>query len=231
MRVAALSTCASFRPKVVLSPCKKRLLHHDCTLSAKSDTRWHSIGCSLRTPAAGNSGHSNNLATYLNTLAESVRDTYTNKLKEFPWTEARSMVAEQLLILGKKALKWPLVLLFGISFLSDVFMAIAGNRELTIPLGLFTGVLLADFLKQSSQEFFQSKVKDESFPKQLLGVGLFFVSVKLLSLYFNVQAKTLLSHIGNGGLMQVLWLARELQQTANVEMQEEQELGTTSLED
>lgn len=186
------------------------------------------IGCSIRTPAAENSGHSNNLATYLNTLAESLRDTSTNKLKEFPWTEARSMVAEQLLILGDKALKWSLVLLFSISFLSDVFMAIAGNRELMIPLGLFTGVLLADFLKESSQEFFQSKVKYEGYPKQLVGVGLFFVFVKLLSLCLNVQAKTLVSHIGNGGFMQVLWLARELQQTANVEMQEEQEL---SLED
>lgn len=145
---------------MVRSPCKRCLLHHDHPLSSRTDRRWHFIGCSIRTPAALlNSGDSNNLATYLNTLAESVKVTSNNKLKEFPWTEARSMVAEQLLVLGKKALKWSLVLLFGISFLSDVFMAIGGNRELMIPLGLFSGVFLADFLKESAQVFLQSEGK------------------------------------------------------------------------
>ena len=37
----------------------------------------------------------------------------------------------------------------------------------------------------------------------------------------HVQGRMLQSHIGNGGLMQVLWLARELQRTAGVETQVE----------
>lgn len=50
----------------------------------------------------------------------------------------------------------------------------------------------------------------------LLGIGSFFVFV---SLCFKLQGKVLLSHIGNGGLMQVLWLARKLQQTDDIKNQ------------
>ena len=42
----------------------------------------------------------------------------------------------------------------GVVFPSDVFMAVSANRGLMIPLGLFTGVMLAEFLKESFHEFF-----------------------------------------------------------------------------
>ena len=73
--------------------------------------------------------------------------------------------------------------------------------------------------------------QDKDSAWQFLGVGSIFVFLKFLALFFNVQGRTLLSHIGNGGLMQVLWLARELQGIADVEMQELQARDTTSSED
>ncbi|ONK76119.1 uncharacterized protein A4U43_C03F24130 [Asparagus officinalis] len=225
MRVAALSTCAisplAFKPKALLRPCREYPAYHGYLLQSKSYRRRCSIGCSIKSSSA-HFGHSNNLASYLNTLVDSLRDTYSEKIKEFPWRKARSIASEQFFIFAQKALKWSVVLLFGISFLSDIFIAVSKNRELLIPLGLFIGVTLADFLKESFQELFQNRAEGEGFPRNLLGVGSFFVFVKLLSLCFNVQGRIALSHIGNGGLMQVLWLARELQRRDDIEMKEEQ---------
>lgn len=65
----------------------------------------------------------------------------------------------------------------------------------------------------------------------LLAVGAFFTSIKFVLSCFNVQGRLLISHISNGGLMQVLWLARERQHVVNVEMQEEKVLGSSSSND
>lgn len=45
---------------------------------------------------------------------------------------------------------------------------------------------------------------------QLLAIGGFFVVVKFVSVYFAIQNRVFLSHVGNGGLLQVLWLWKSL---------------------
>lgn len=111
----------------------------------------------MRIHAAENAGDSSHLASLLNTvLAHGQNITFIDKLKGFPWKKAGSVLAERLLVLGQKVLKWSLALLLASSFLLDIFMAVAGNKELLIPFGLFIGVMLADFLKEFSQEFLQS---------------------------------------------------------------------------
>lgn len=232
MRVAALSASAipstGFRSKVLL--CARRTeAHHGYTLPSKSGRNRHSMGCSVRAQASENFGHSNSFSALLNKLAYEIQNISTEKLEEFPWKKARSIIAERLLVLGTGALKWSFVLLFIVSFLSDIIIAISMNRELMIPLGLFTGVILADFLKESFHEFFQTNTKDKPFAKQLVSVGSVFVFIKFLAMCFSAQWRMLLFHISNGGLMQVLWLAKELQQnTTRVEIQEEQEISDTS---
>ena len=69
--------------------------------------------------------------------------------------------------------------------------------------------------------------------KNLLVIGIFFVHVKFISTFFKMQAQVFLSHIGNGGLMQAWRLPKELQQTENIENQEEWTLDTpiSNLED
>lgn len=44
----------------------------------------------------------------------------------------------------------------------------------------------------------------------LFGIGCFFFLFKIISTYFAVHAKVFLLHVANGGLMQVLWLRRDL---------------------
>jgi len=63
---------------------------------------------------------------------------------------------ERLLFLGQKALKWTLIILFVFSSLSDVIFSISRNQELMIPLGLFVGCLMTDFLKEISRELFRN---------------------------------------------------------------------------
>ena len=55
--------------------------------------------------------------------------------------------------------------------------------------------------------------QDEETTWQLIGVGFIFILVRLISFSLNLQGRVLLSHICNGGLMQVLWLMNKRQQT------------------
>lgn len=86
---------------------------------------------------------------------ERLQETFPESAKEFPWKKAEEMVIQRLLILGKKALKWFSLILLVASSLSDVLLSISRDRELLIPLGLFLGCMMADFLKETSQDLFQ----------------------------------------------------------------------------
>ena len=44
----------------------------------------------------------------------------------------------------------------------------------------------------------------------LVGIGSFFVLLKFISFYMTVGGRLFLSHVCNGGLMQVLWLGKKL---------------------
>ncbi|XP_042513460.1 uncharacterized protein LOC122088308 [Macadamia integrifolia] len=141
-------------------------------------------------------------------------------VKEFPWRKAEDLVLQHLLIHGERALKWSLITLFIFSFLSDIIFSVVRNRELIVPLGLFIGCTLADFLKETSKELFEG-IKEGGLRWHLLGIGSFFVLVKFVSVCFTVQGRVFLSHVGNGGLMQVLWLWRKLleeRESVNVEL-------------
>ncbi|WOL10919.1 hypothetical protein Cni_G19678 [Canna indica] len=178
---------------------------------------------------AGDFAESNKVSSFLNRLPDKLWEVSPESLKEFPWEEAKDMVIHLLLFLGTKALKWSFIGLYVLSFLSDLSLAISRDRELFIPMGLFIGLALADFLKESLQEFFKASTKDVDFVKYLRGIGSFFVFVKLVSLCFTMQGKVLLSHIGNGGLVQLLWLARKLQQTDDPKNQKMQSTNDSSI--
>lgn len=208
------------RSKMEISQSRRNLAHYRASISMASHSRWHFLTRSTKIRAAEHFGQPENATSYLDNLVESLRQTSPKSLKEFPWKEAKDVVQERLLVIGQKALKWSIIVLFVVSSVSDVLQAISSNRELMIPLGLFIGVALADFLKESVHEYFQRSIKDESF-KHLVGIGLFFVLVKILSLYLEIP-RLVLSLIGDGGLMQVFWLSKELQHTENMKNQKEQ---------
>lgn len=223
MRVALItpsSSPISFCSKVVLIPCTRQLVHHNGSLLLETRRRQCTIRCSIKTWAAECFGESKRFGNYLKDLADHLWESSPAPVKEFPWKKAESVAIEQLLDLGHKAFRFAIIALLAISFASDVTMAVLRNRELLIPPGLFIGVALADFLKEFSQSLVQSTIKDENKVIQLWGIGMFFVLIKFIPLCINVQGMLLLPHIGNGGLMQILWLAKEQHQTRAVEDQE-----------
>ncbi|KAJ4964779.1 hypothetical protein NE237_016628 [Protea cynaroides] len=144
----------------------------------------------------------NNKMVHVNGFTERLWESLPEPVKEFPWKKAEELVLQQMLMVGEKVLKWSLITVFIFSFLSDVVFAVVRNRELMVPLGLFIGCTMADFLKETSQELFQG-TKEGGLSWHLLGIGSFFVLVKFVSPYFAVQGHTILSHVGNGGLMQM----------------------------
>lgn len=180
---------------------------------------------------------SNSIPTEIENLKEKMQEVVPEPVKIFPWKEAEKILVERLLFMGKETLKWSLLLFFALSSFSDFVASIVRNQELLIPIGLFIGVLLTDLLKEISQEVFRNSevhfastlctlfhaasnktstiLQESSFKKQLYGLGSFFVLVKLIAYGFAIQAQTFPLHVANGGLMQVLWLWRNLSRDRN----------------
>lgn len=125
-----------------------------------------------------------------------------DSVRSFPWKKAESSGMQQLQVLGQKALKWSLIALFILNSSSDIIYSISRNKELLIPFGLFLGCLTADFLKETSQEFFHSK--DNGMTWHPVGISCFFILVRIIAVYC-LGRQSLLLHTANGGLMQVLW--------------------------
>ncbi|XP_031407164.1 uncharacterized protein LOC116215549 isoform X2 [Punica granatum] len=143
--------------------------------------------CSMRASMA-QFGEPEKLKVHLNVARERLWETVPNSVKDFPWKEAEDKILHRLVLLGHKVLKWSIVSLFVFSSLSDFVYAVAKNNELMIPLGLFIGCLMADFLKEIFLEFFSNS--------------------EIASVCFALRTRVFLLHVSNGGLMQVLWLWR-----------------------
>ncbi|XP_072989412.1 uncharacterized protein [Typha latifolia] len=210
--IASSSHLFSLRSKVLFSNRCMNRADLRCKLSSGSNKRQHFRTSAIKIQDAGHFGEPKNLTSYVGELAEKLCEPLLKPLKGFPWEDAKDRVLERLLTLGKNALKWSFLLILVVSSPSDLILAISRNRELLIPVGLIIGVALADFLKESLQVYFQRSVQDINFATLLLGIGSFFVLLKFISLSFKLQGRVLLSHVGNGGLMQVLWLVKKLEE-------------------
>ncbi|XP_031494067.1 uncharacterized protein LOC116260113 [Nymphaea colorata] len=129
-------------------------------------------------------------------------------VKDFHWKKAGTALRQSANSFGLKTLKWSLVIFFVISFVSDISVSILRNRELIIPVGLFIGCMLAEFLKEMSSELVKIKqvAQEGDNPWQLAFLAGFFLVVRLC-----FQGNLFLSHICNGGLMQILWWGKKLQ--------------------
>ncbi|XP_047161778.1 uncharacterized protein LOC124831742 [Vigna umbellata] len=142
-------------------------------------------------------------------MREKLKGTIPVFVQEFPWKKAEHIFLEKLFNLAQEAGKWSLVLFLIYSFVSDVVYTLSINRELIIPIGLFAGCLVADFLKEISQELFH-RSEEKVLKWRLLGMYFIFVFVKIMSSWFATLPRVFLLHVGSGGLMQVLWHWRNL---------------------
>ncbi|XP_058081281.1 uncharacterized protein LOC131229359 isoform X2 [Magnolia sinica] len=211
------------RPQFWIKPLKS-LRHpgpHRSPLFPLSSNRQLSLKCFVNIPNEKPFGELGKVKTHADCFAGRLWETFPEPVKEFPWKRAEEMVLQSLFVLGRRALKWALITLFVASSLSDVIFAISRNQELSIPVGLFLGCTMADFLKQTSQELFPI-TKEHSLFWHLIGTGSFFVVVKFISLYLAIRGRVFLSHVGNGGLMQTLWLGMKLQEEAKDDESEKQ---------
>lgn len=109
--------------------------------------------CSVKTSMAQFS-EPEKLKLHLDIAKERLWESVPNSVKDFPWREAEDKLLHRLILLGQKVLKWSIATLFLFSSLSDFVFAVAKNKELMIPLGLFIGCLVADFLKEILLDFF-----------------------------------------------------------------------------
>ncbi|KAI3880133.1 hypothetical protein MKW92_018414 [Papaver armeniacum] len=180
-----------------------------CLLLSPNKHRQTIIKCSAKVTGFGQFGDPNKLKM----------QTFPEPVKEFPWKKAEDIMLQRLLFLGKEALKWLLITLFAFSSLSDILLSISKNKELLIPLGLFIGCVVSDIFKETSKELFPSaSAKEGGLKMNLVVIGAFFVFVKVVAAFLAVGGKVLLSHVGNGGLLQVLWMWRKIQEERDSDM-------------
>ncbi|KAL5707208.1 hypothetical protein ACHQM5_025286 [Ranunculus cassubicifolius] len=151
------------------------------------------------------------LISQVNNFKDKLWEVFPEPVKEFPLKKAEDMVLQRLQILGKTSLKWSLVILFIVSFLSDFTLSISRNKELIVPFGLFFGCTMGDFLKEVSHDLL-SFSKGEELRWRLWGIGLFFVFIKVVAVYLSLGRRVFLSHVGTGGLMHVLWMLNKMQE-------------------
>lgn len=166
---------------------------------------------SVRVLAMTQSSEPRKITTHLNNLRDRLWKEFSEPVKEMPWKKAEEKILQRLSLYGKSVLKWSLIVLFISSCLSDVTLALSRNKELIIPFGLFVGCILADFLKELSQQFFIISQDRES-KWHFIGISFLFVVVKVLSTRFSLGGQVFLSHVGNGGLLQVIWLWKKLRE-------------------
>ncbi|KAK7310744.1 hypothetical protein RJT34_08447 [Clitoria ternatea] len=149
----------------------------------------------------------NEVKMQIGIMREKLKEAVPISVQEFPWKKAEHILLDRLLSLAQEAMKWALVLFFIFGSVSDVVYTFSVNRELVIPVGLFVGCLMADFLKETSKELFhRSEEKDLKW--HLLGLYCLFVFVKFMAAWFAILPQLFLLHVTNGGLMQVLWHLR-----------------------
>ncbi|GLT71888.1 hypothetical protein SLA2020_438750 [Shorea laevis] len=185
-------------------PCQLRRSLRLCARRQTSPT------CSMKAMMA-EFGEPKKVNMQISILREKLWEAIPDPVKEIPWKKAEKILMERLLFVGQKALKWTLTILFVFSSLSDFIFSISRNQELMIPLGLFVGCMMTDFLKEISHELFCNS-EEKGLNWQFMGIGCFFVLIKFLSANFLMRERVFLLHVANGGLMQLLWLWRSLQE-------------------
>ncbi|MED6198187.1 hypothetical protein PIB30_063691 [Stylosanthes scabra] len=202
--IPSLAIPSSPKLRVNLFQCQSYQAHRCSEIRLphrKFSTRTRSVKVKVST---ADHNEPNGVNMQIRVFSEKLREAIPTSVQEFPWRKAEHIVLDRVGFLVQEAAKWSLILFFVFGSLSDAVYTFSVNRELIIPAGLFVGCLMADFLKEISQELFhRSEEKDLKW--HLLGLYGFFVFVKFISTRFAIQPHIFLLHVGNGGLMQVLW--------------------------
>lgn len=190
-----------------------------CQLHTRSSLHVHCqkfpFRCSGKLPKMALSDDANKMKKKINTIKERLFETVPLSTKDFQWKKAEEILLQRVLFIGQKALKWFLFALFIFNSLSDVIFSFTINKELMIPVGLFVGCMIGDFFNETSQELF-SNSEEVGLRWHLVAIGCFFILVKLLSTYFAPTGRVLLLHVCNGGLLQILWLWKNLVERGDV---------------
>ncbi|XP_058725085.1 uncharacterized protein LOC131596452 isoform X2 [Vicia villosa] len=167
---------------------------------------------SIKASVADNN-ETNEVKMQIGIMKKKLKEVMPSPVQEFPWRKAQHTLLGRLPFLVQEALKWSLVAYFIVSSLSDVVYTFSINRELIIPVGLFVGCLMADFLKEIFLELFH-QFEEIDLKWRRLGLCGLFVLVKFTSTWFSIQSGVFLLHVANGGLMQLLWYWRNFMEDA-----------------
>ncbi|CAM8935998.1 unnamed protein product [Rhodiola kirilowii] len=147
---------------------------------------------------------------HLNEVKKRLFEVIPEPVKQVPWNKAESIFVNKLLVVGEKALKWIFIPLFALSAICDVIFSILKSKELLIPMGLFVGCTVSDFLNETFHEL-SHKSEESGQSRQLLYISAFFVVTRFVCSSLSLSSSVFFMNFANGGLMQALWLWRNSQ--------------------
>lgn len=141
-----------FYSTVQVTSSKSRLYKFHNSFPINVRKRHVSVLCSAKFPGSEHFHEPTKLIVLLNKTKEKLWEFMPDSVKSFPWKKAEVVALEEFVVLGKETLKWSLLAFFAFSCLSDILYSISINKELTIPLGLFVGIMTTKFFDEISQE-------------------------------------------------------------------------------
>lgn len=170
------------------------------------------IWCKTRSPHArtnedGPSSQKSGFQREFLSLLESTVDA----VRIFPWEKVYARFIQRVLDLFWIAAKWLAIPVLALSTLSEFVYTLSAGKDLFIPLGILSGVLVAKIVGKASLEVVK-ELQDVKTPWPLVVIGLLFILLKLPGPYYPSWAAAFLPHVANAGLVQTMLLFREWQQ-------------------
>lgn len=132
-------------------------------------------------------------------------------VRTFPWEKVYGRFIQRVLDLVWITVKWLAIPVLALSTVSELLYTLSAGKDIFIPLGILTGVLLAKIAGNASLDVVR-ELQDEKTSWPLIVMGILFVLLKLPGPYYPRWAAAFLPHVANAGLVQTAFLFRESHQ-------------------
>lgn len=129
-------------------------------------------------------------------------------VRKFPWKRFCIRFIERMLDLLWKITKWLAIPVLILSSLGEFLYTLSAKKDICIPLGIITGVLVARTGGKTVLDVLNES-QDGKFPWPLVVMGMLFILLKLPGPYYSSWAAACFPHFANGGLVQTVLLFRE----------------------
>ncbi|MCO5577002.1 hypothetical protein L7F22_030823 [Adiantum nelumboides] len=142
----------------------------------------------------------------------SFREDTVDAIKSYPWEKLGLLFSQRVLGLVWIPTKWLAIPVFALSAISEFLYTLSTGKDIFIPLGILSGVLLATVIGNACLDVMKELPQDPKTSWLLILLGLFFLLLKLAGPYYVSWAAAFIPHMANAGLVKTALLFRDVPQ-------------------